>query len=171
MNSLLIISHTEHFYSADKKIIGWEPTVREINSFTKIFDKIYHIAPLLKDYGHNATTYYNSDKIKFIPIKQTGGKGFLNKIQVLVYMPRLLYIIIKTIKNAKSIHLRLPANFGLFVLPLLVLYKEKKNMDKVCWKLETKKYSYTRHMQRSTSIKYFFWWKNKKNKKSCKKKP
>ena len=42
---LAIISHTPH-YQKKGKISGWGSTVREVNHLVKIFDEIYHIAPL-----------------------------------------------------------------------------------------------------------------------------
>ena len=43
--SLTIISHTEHFKNVNGEIVGWEPTVREINHLSNIFDLVYHVAP------------------------------------------------------------------------------------------------------------------------------
>ena len=49
MSKLVIISHTRHYYSQNREIVGWEPTIREINYISKLFDsikdftiKIYH---------------------------------------------------------------------------------------------------------------------------------
>ena len=38
MSKLAIISHTEHYYDSKGEIVGWEPTIREINHFSTIFD-------------------------------------------------------------------------------------------------------------------------------------
>ena len=36
MSKLVIISHTKHYYATNGEIIGWEPTIREINHFSTI---------------------------------------------------------------------------------------------------------------------------------------
>jgi hypothetical protein len=45
---LVIISHTEHYISSDGAVVGWGPTVREIDHLTQLFDIVYHCAPLYK---------------------------------------------------------------------------------------------------------------------------
>ena len=63
MPDLLIISHTEHFQTKEGIIVGWEPTIREINSLILLFDKIYHIAPLYKTPPHKANFTYEKNII------------------------------------------------------------------------------------------------------------
>ncbi|RMH12405.1 MAG: capsular biosynthesis protein, partial [Gammaproteobacteria bacterium] len=40
---LAIISHTEH-YLRNGQIVGWGPTITEINHLTEIFEEIWHVA-------------------------------------------------------------------------------------------------------------------------------
>ena len=39
---LLIISHTEHYRNSLGAIVGWGPTLTEINFLATVFDEIYH---------------------------------------------------------------------------------------------------------------------------------
>ena len=41
---LAIISHTEHYKTKAGTIVGWSPTVNEVNHLLEIFDEIYHVA-------------------------------------------------------------------------------------------------------------------------------
>ena len=95
MPSLAIISHTQHYCNKNGEIVGWEPTLREINQLSSIFDTIYHIAPLYSSDPHKATMPYTANNIIFIPIIPTGGDGFIKKLGILFYMPYNLYKIIK----------------------------------------------------------------------------
>ena len=115
---LTIISHTPH-YNYSGKIYGWGPTIREINYLSLIFSKIYHVAPLYKETFHNATSPYNSKKIKFVPIKPSGGQGLLNKIDIVLKSTYNLAIIHNICKKADWIQFRAPTNLGLYVLPYL----------------------------------------------------
>ena len=63
MLSLTIISHTPHYYGNDGAIVGLEPTVREINYLSQLFETIYHVAPLHSSDPHNATSSYISKNI------------------------------------------------------------------------------------------------------------
>ena len=130
MRSLAIISHTPHYYNMQGEVVGLEPTLREINHSTQIFDVIFHIAPLYKSDPHKATMPYTSNKIIFVPIKPAGGKGIIKKFGILFYMPYNLYKIIKCIQKVEWIHFRAPTNLGLYVLPLLSIYKNKKKWIK-----------------------------------------
>ena len=38
---LAIISHTEHFTDENGNLVGWGPTIREINYLAKHFEYIY----------------------------------------------------------------------------------------------------------------------------------
>ena len=121
MPDLLIISHTEHFQTEEGTIIGWEPTIREINYLNLLFDNIYHIAPLHKTLPHKANSTYEKNII-FIPIIPTGGENIMDKLKILFFMPINLITILKMIKKVDWIHIRAPTNLGLFVLKSVVEY-------------------------------------------------
>ena len=94
MPDLLIISHTEHFQTKEGIIVGWEPTIREINSLILLFDKIYHIAPLYKTRPHKANCRYIGN-INFIPIPPSGGDRFIDKLMIFLIIPQVLLKIIQ----------------------------------------------------------------------------
>jgi glycosyltransferase involved in cell wall biosynthesis len=119
---LVIISHTEHFKNTEGNIVGWGPTIREINEISQYFEKIIHIAPLVSEKGRfylNSHINYKSKNIFFVPLKQAGGEGLKNKLAILLSMPGNLLKIHKNIKQADWIQLRLPTNIGMFALPYL----------------------------------------------------
>ena len=126
MRNLGIISHTPHYRNKNGEFVGLEPTLREINHLTQIFDTIYHVAPLHSEMPNKATIPYTSNKIIFIPLKRTGGKTIINKLRELFFIPYNLYYIIKIIRRVEWIHFRAPTNMGLFVLPLISLLRDKK---------------------------------------------
>ena len=135
MPNLLIISHTEHFKTDKGIIVGWEPTIREVNSLIRIFDKIYHIAPQYKTRPHKANCRYIGN-INFIPISPSGGNNIIDKLKILFFIPNNLFTIIRMINKVDWIHFRSPTNLGLYVLPLLSLLRKKKKWVKYAgnWK-------------------------------------
>jgi len=121
--TLLIISHTEH-YIKDEVIVGWGPTVKEINYLATIFEKIIHIAPLYSITAPNSSYSYN-EKIEFIPIQSSGGKG-LQKLSILTTSFNTISIITENLKKSDIVHFRAPTGIGIFVLPYLKLFNRKK---------------------------------------------
>ena len=125
MRSLAIISHTVHCREKSGKIIGWEPTIREINHLTTIFDKIYHIAPLHKRGPLNAMANYKGSEITFVPLIPSGGNHLKDKLSVLRVMPNNCRQILKVIRAVDWIHFRAPCNLGIYILPLLSIIRHK----------------------------------------------
>ena len=150
MIKIAVISHTEHYYAQNGEIVGWEPTIREINHFPEIFDLTYHVAPLYSNIPHEATAPYRSDRIKYIPIRPSGGKGIIKKLGILFHLPFNLIRIINTINKVDWVHFRAPTNLGLFILPLLTLYGNKKMWIKYAGNWKQKKIPLSYSLQR--------WW-------------
>ena len=83
---LAIISHTPH-YQKNGKISGWGSTIREVNHLIKLFDEIYHIAPLHSEESPDSSIEYQSDKIKFIALKPYGGESLGQKFSIISTAP------------------------------------------------------------------------------------
>lgn len=140
---LAIISHTPH-YIKDKKIMGWGPTVREINNLTGIFDEIYHMAPLHKEDSPDSSISYNSDKINFIALKPFGGESFSDKLTILSTAYYNLKKISAVLDKVDWAQFRAPTSMGLYVLPYLSIRKSPKRWVKYAgnWKMEDPPLSY-----------------------------
>ena len=124
---LVIISHTEHYLDKNAVLVGWGPTINEINKLIEIVDSIIHIAPLHKGPPPLSSLNYTSSKIKYIAIKPSGGGG-IQKISILFKAPYNLYKIYKHTKGADYIQFRAPTGIGIYVLPFLKYFNTKK-----CW--------------------------------------
>ena len=122
---IAIISHTEHYKKNDGTIVGWGPTIKEINNLLKVVDSIVHIAPLHEENAPNSALSYNSDKIKFIALKKSGGKK-LGKLSILTTAPYNLMKISKGIKDVDIVQFRAPTGMGIYVLPFLKYFNKKK---------------------------------------------
>lgn len=127
---LAIISHTEHYIQADGTIVGWGPTISEINHLSKMFDEIYHIAFLHDGAPPPSSLPYTSSQVKFIPLPPSGGRNFKDKLSILVEMPRTLSIIHKTLKEVDAFQFRAPVGMGIYVIPYLTLFCKKKGWFK-----------------------------------------
>ncbi len=127
---LAIISHTEHYKNSDGTIVGWGPTISEINHLAQDFDEIYHIAFLHPGTPPPSSLPYISSKIKFVPLKPVGGKGIGAKLKILWNIPIILGTVRKTLKLADVFQLRTPTGIGVFLIPYLTLFSNKKGWYK-----------------------------------------
>ncbi|WP_100615104.1 glycosyltransferase [Confluentibacter citreus] len=133
---LVIISHTEHYCNANGVIVGWGPTINEINHLIEDFDKITHIAMLHTTNIPQSSMPYMSSKINFIPIPVLGGNTLFSKLKLLLYTPIILKIVFKEIIKADIFQLRTPTGIGVYLIPFLTLFINKKGWYKYAgnWK-------------------------------------
>ncbi|WP_051605374.1 glycosyltransferase [Sediminibacter sp. Hel_I_10] len=124
--TLTIISHTEHYKDADGNIVGLGSTVTEINQLLEIFDEIVHIAMLHDELAPANTLAYVSDRIIFVPTPAVGGPRLKDKLNVIFGAPRVLGLISKYLDHSDYFQFRAPTGIGVYVLPYLFLFKQKK---------------------------------------------
>lgn len=127
---LLIISHTEHYQQTDGTIVGWGPTVSEINHLSEDFEEIYHIAFLHQGPPPPSSLPYTSSKIKFVPLKPVGGKGVGAKLKIVWNIPKVIATVQEILKKTDFFQLRTPTGIGVFLIPYLTLFSNKKGWYK-----------------------------------------
>jgi len=127
---LLIISHTEHYISNKGDLVGWGPTITEINHLSKVFDKIYHIGVLKEGNPPKSSKPYTNENIEFIPLHFTGGTSLLKKMNIIWNMPSTVFKVFKTLHKVDVFQLRTPTGIGVYLIPLLTLFSRKKGWYK-----------------------------------------
>jgi len=127
---LAIISHTEHYKTPEGVVVGWSPTVNEINHLLPVFDEIYHVATLKEGLPPPSVMSYASDRIKFVALPELGGKTIASKLKIIYNAPKVMRIVSKTLKKADCFQLRAPTGIGVFLIPYLTLFTRKKGWFK-----------------------------------------
>jgi glycosyltransferase involved in cell wall biosynthesis len=112
---LLIISNMAHYYR-DGQLVGWGPTVQEINALAGCFETIRHIGCLHLEKAPASALSYQRDNIHFIPLPPAGGNGLLAKLGILQFTPHYLRTIWPELSKADVVHIRCPANIPLLAL-------------------------------------------------------
>lgn len=115
---LLIISHTPH-YQTRNGVVGWGPTVREINYLARLFDTVIHIAWLYRDLPPASALPYHAPNVRFIGVSPSGGNTLLNKMDVLRKVRSYMETVVRYLKIADVVHVRCPANISLTALLVL----------------------------------------------------
>ncbi|MFK7831968.1 MAG: glycosyltransferase family 4 protein [Winogradskyella sp.] len=130
MQTLTIISHTEHYKLPNGAIVGLGSTVTELNHLLSIFDKIYHVA-MLHTIGAPANALpYVSERIELIPIKAVGGQKLVDKFSVISQAPKVLNVVRKALKRSDYFQFRAPTGIGVYVIPYLMFFSSKKGWFK-----------------------------------------
>lgn len=127
---LAIISHTEHYIDSNGQIVGWGPTIREVNHLIHHFEEIWHIGVLKEGPAPPSSLPYNSDKIFFIPIPPFGGPKPLDKLRIISIIPSIISKINNTLNNVDVWQFRAPTGIGVFIIPYLSWFIRKKGWFK-----------------------------------------
>jgi len=69
---LLIISGMPH-HRRDGVVVGWGPTVHEIDHLTEIFEEVRHVGLLHPGEAPTSALPYRSPRVTFIPAPPAGG--------------------------------------------------------------------------------------------------
>jgi len=151
---LLIISQMSHYRRGDQ-IVGWGPTVQEIDHLAEIFDEVRHIACLHEEVAPSSSLPYSSERISLVPVPMVGGEGLVQKLDVVRMIPLFIRTILSELSGADVVHVRCPANTSLIAILLLALVRKPK----VRWV----KYAgnWRPEGQESWSYKVQRWWLQK----------
>lgn len=142
---LAIISHTKHYKTETGDIVGWGPTINEINQLTQVFDTIYHVAMLHDNIPPSSALPYTSKQIEFVPLPPLGGSKIKDKLSIVFKAPQVLNIVKRTLRRADYFQFRAPTGIGVYVIPYLVLFSSKKGWFKYAgnWKQQNAPIAYS----------------------------
>lgn len=119
---LVILSHTEHYTDVNGVLKGWGSTVNEINFLADSWETIYHVGCLYPADAPASSLSYTKNNIHFVPIPPYGGKRLWDKFLILVKLPKIIFQVVRTVRGASEVQLRLPTSMGLFLLPLFSFF-------------------------------------------------
>ncbi len=113
-----MVSHTPHYWK-NGSIVGWGPTVRELDYLSRLFEKIIHIAPLHQKPVPESALHYRAGNIRLHPVDPAGGDRFVEKAKVSALIPQYLQAILSEMGRADVVHIRCPANISLIAISVL----------------------------------------------------
>lgn len=150
---LLIVSNMAH-YMHDDQVVGWGPSVEEINHLSRLFSEIRHVGCLRNGPVPATALPYLSDKVRLIPVPPAGGESLAAKLDILRLSPLYIYTILKELKWADAVHVRCPANISLIAIILLAFTAKPR--------LRWVKYAGTWRPDEPESWSFRFqrWWLN-----------
>lgn len=156
--TILIISHTAHYYNKEGEIVGWGPTVKELDYVAESFGSVIHIGCLYKNEpAPNSAIPYKNKNVRFVPIPPFGGSG-LKKLSIVTNAFKILSTIKKELRNADIFQFRAPTSMGLYVIPYLTWFTKKKGWFKYAGNWDQKNPPASYAIQKN-------WLLNKQNRK------
>lgn len=131
---LIVVSHTSHYCDSNGFLLGWAPTVNEINFLSSYWEEIVHIAC----FNHTTDTpqgfaKYTSEKIRLVKLPYFSDIRSKDAIMVISNAVNLIYLLEKEIVPGCDIQLRLPTGFSFVFLPYLALRNFFKKRNFVLW--------------------------------------
>jgi glycosyltransferase involved in cell wall biosynthesis len=134
-----IITHVIHGKELGN-YFGYAPYVREMNLWIKNVSEVIIVAPIDSTKKSSIQEFYQHEKITFISISNFDISSFKNTLHSLIVVPRIVWKIYQTMKNADHIHLRCPGNIGLLGCLVQMLFPSKPKTAKYAgnWDLTAK---------------------------------
>jgi len=117
---LLIVSHTPHYY-LDGNLVGWGPTVREIDALGELFETVVHVAPVHPGPAPASALSYQCPRVRVRTVRPAGGRRWRDKLGILARAPGYVRAILQELGPADVVHVRCPANISLIALAVLAL--------------------------------------------------
>ncbi|MBV1923517.1 MAG: glycosyltransferase [Flavobacteriaceae bacterium] len=121
---LLVISHTRHYKNENGDIVGWGPTITELNNIADEFNEIVHVAMFHSEKPPKSSLPYNSSKIKFVPLPALGGKTIFNKLKMILNIPRIIRVVSSELKSSDVFQLRTPTGIAVFLIPYITIFSK-----------------------------------------------
>lgn len=115
---LLIISHMPH-HLRDGTVVGWGPTVRELDRLALRFSRVRHVACLHPGPAPASALAYTASNVELVPVPPSGAPGFIGKLDVLRTSPIYIRTILQELPSADMVHVRAPAHIALMAMVLL----------------------------------------------------
>lgn len=127
---LVIISHTKHYKNDQGVLVGWGPTINELNYLANHFTSITHVGMYYNEKAPQSALPYTSDTIQFVSLPKLGGKTLASKLAYFFATPKIISVVLKELKNADAFQLRTPTGIAVFLIPFLTLFSRKKGWFK-----------------------------------------
>lgn len=141
---LIIISDTPMWRDADGNVNVYEPTLREIEQLSVLFEEIIWLGFSRANYRFGVGRKTVSQALTFRLLYASGGHTFLSKLKSLLLLPYYFYVITKYISKADYIHTRGPSVPALIAIVLSFVFRKKRYWHKYAgnWNAEQAPFFY-----------------------------
>lgn len=134
-----IITHVNHGYT-NNSFYAYAPYVREMNIWSKQFEKIILVAPLNLENKTVIEEFYSHSNIVFKKVTAFHFLTIGSIFKTFLQLPKIGFTIYQAMKHADHIHLRCPGNMGLLGCIIQIFFPSKIKTAKYAgnWDLKAK---------------------------------
>ncbi|MCB0208524.1 MAG: glycosyltransferase family 4 protein [Anaerolineae bacterium] len=115
---LLVIGHTAH-YRHQGQIVGWGPTVKEIDWLARAFDSVTHLACFHPGPAPDSALPYAAKNVQFDFVPPAGGLTLAEKLRAFSCAPIYMRKIMKNLAKADVVQIRSPGILAMYAMVLL----------------------------------------------------
>ena len=119
------VSHTPHHHGPDG-LVGWGPTVTELDHLATRFDEVVHVAPVHDGPPPASALPYRAANLRVEPTVAAGGDGVAAKAGLVAAAPRHWAAIGRELAGADAVHVRCPANVSGLALARLRATRDRR---------------------------------------------
>lgn len=123
---LLIVSNMTHCLNREGEVVGWGPTVEEIDALATLFHEIRHLAFLHPGDPPPTLLPYRASNVRFVPLPPSGGPTWKHKVGILRRAPVYLAKMLREFRQADAVFVRCPANISLMAIILLAFVRRPR---------------------------------------------
>ncbi len=117
----VVISHTPHHMTDDGSVVGFGPTLRELDRLASLFDELVHIAPLHSEPPPGYSLAYEAENIRYVPVRLAGGPTWWHRLAAIPTVPAWARTIRRELRDAQVVHIRCPAGISMVALGVLAM--------------------------------------------------
>ncbi|MBV8759486.1 MAG: glycosyltransferase [Deltaproteobacteria bacterium] len=111
----------------DGQLVGWGPTVRELDQLATRFSRVRHVACIYDEPAPESALPYRAPNVEVVPVPPSGGDGVMGKLDALRTSPLYSRTIARELRDADVVHVRAPANIAMIAMLLLARRQTPKH--------------------------------------------
>jgi glycosyltransferase involved in cell wall biosynthesis len=120
-----VISHTSH-HRDGSRVVGWGPTVREIDALAGAFEHVVHVAMFHDGPAPASEIAYEAANVEVVGLRPAGGRSLSAKAGTLLRVPGWFVAIRRELRRCDVVQVRAPANVALIALVMLVIARRPR---------------------------------------------
>lgn len=126
---LLVIGHTAHYHH-EGQIVGWGPTVKEIDWLAQTCDQLIHLACFHKRPAPPSALPYTAKNVQLVTVPPAGGLNWRAKWRVLQNGRQYWAAIRHWLPEADLVQVRCPGSLGMYGMLAVSASSKTKNWIK-----------------------------------------
>lgn len=124
---IVVVSHTEHWRTADGTVVGFGATTRELDHLATLASELVHVAPLHQGPPPSMALAPAAPNVRLVPVQPAGGDDLRAKLAAVRAVPAWARTIRREVRTADVVHVRCPAGIALVALAVLATRRNPRD--------------------------------------------